>query len=124
MLPNCIVLNGILNNCVSYLYHILNRNFVFQYPYPVMPANCTLHIFYHFARKTEPNLCQYLWKYITRCPSYVAQVGKHHLKMYNKMVDKYKKHIVMPDTPLDMLRIFLLARLYRVHVGLILKGGS
>ena len=88
-----------------------------------MPADCTLHVFCHFAGKTEPDLRQYLWKYITRWPSYVAQVGRHHLKKFNMMVDEHKEHIIVPDTPLDMLGIFLLARLYRVHVGLILKDG-
>ena len=53
----------------------------------------------------------------------MAQVGKHHLKKFNMTVDEYKEHIVMPNTPLDMLGIFLLARLYRVHVRLILKDG-
>ena len=118
-----IVVNVAANTCVNYLYQILYEHIAFQCPYPVTPANRTLHIFCHFARKTEPDIHQYLWKYITHRTAYVAKVGRHHLKINSMLVDKYKEYILKPDTPLDLLGIFLLARIYRIHVGLILKNG-
>ena len=104
-----IVVNVPANTCVNYLCQILYENITFQCPYPVTPANCTLHIFCHFARKMEPDLRQYLWRYITQRAAYVAKVGRHHLKINSMSVEEYKEYILKPDTPLDLLGIFLLA---------------
>ena len=41
----------------------------------------------------------------------------------NITADDYAKRLLLDDTPLDLFGIFLLARLYRIHVGVFMHGG-
>ena len=86
-------------------------------------SNRTLHIFCHYTTKQEKDLQQYTHNYMNKRMDYFEQVGERFLNKIGMTSDDYANRLLLEDTPLDMLGIFILARLYRIHVGVIMHGG-
>ena len=94
----------------------------FQCPYPVPPANRTVHIFCHYAQKDEHQIRMYLHNYMKSRQSYVEKVGAHILEKLDLSADQYAEKIKDDDTPMDLLSVFMFAHLYRIHIAVIIHG--
>ena len=88
-----------------------------------VPADKTLHILTHFITKTEDELRQIITKYMLSRLGWFASVSRLCLQAQNISVEDYIDHMRTPGTALDLLAIYVLARAYRFHVGLILDRG-
>ena len=86
-----------------------------------VPADRTLHILSHFIMKTEDELREIITKYMLSRLDWFQSVSRLFLQADKISVEHYIDYIRTPGTPLDLLSIFVLARLYRFHVGLILN---
>ena len=82
-----------------------------------MRGDNTVHIFTHFIRRTENAICEYLRNYLLSRLDYVSSVGSEYLDQIESSAEAYIDAISTPGTPLDLLGILLLSRLYRVHVA-------
>ena len=88
-----------------------------------VPADRTLHILSHFIMKTEDELREIITKYMLSRLDWFQSVSCLFLQADKISVEYYIDYIHTPGMPLDLLCIFVLARLYRFHVGLILNKG-
>ena len=88
-----------------------------------VPADRTLYILSHFIMKTEDELHEIITKYMLSRLDWFQSVSRLFLQADKISVEHYIDHICTPGTPLDLLCIFVLARLYRFHVRLILNKG-
>ena len=86
------------------------------------PANRSVHIFCHYAKKTEDQIKMYLHNYTKSRPSYLEKVGTHILEKLGIMAEAYTDRIQQNDTPLDLLSMFMFACLYKIHIAVIIHG--
>ena len=82
-----------------------------------------LHILSHFITKTEDELQEMLTRYMLSRLDWFESVSHKFLQAENISVEAYIDNLHTPGTPLDLLAIFVLARLYRFHVGFFLNAG-
>ena len=73
--------------------------------------------------KTEDELREIIPKYMLSRFDWFQSVSHLFLQADKICVKHYIDYIHSPGTPLDLLCIFVLARLYRFHVGLIVNKG-
>ena len=97
--------------------------FIFQCPYPVQPSNRIFHIFCHYTTKQETDMRQYMHKYMVHRMEYCECIGHRFFEAMNITADDYANRLLLDNTPLDLFGIFLLARLYWIHVGVFMHGG-
>ena len=83
-----------------------------------LPANKTLHILTHYITKTEEEIRDILTKYMLSRLQWLQSISSHYLECENVSLEGYIDNISTPGAPFDLLAIFVLARLYRFHVGL------
>ena len=106
------------------LLQVINYFSMLQCPLKeCVPADRTLHILSHFIMKTEDELREIITKYMLSRLNWFQSVSRLCLQADKISVEHYIDYIHTPGTPLDLLGIFVLARLYRFHVGLILNKG-
>ena len=87
------------------------------------PDDRNWHIFTHFIRKTEAELRQYVQSYILSRPEWFTTVSSSYLKLSGISGEDYVDHLDVPGAPLDLLGMYVLARLYRFHFGLAFENG-
>ena len=107
------------------VYAILsNRFFCLQCPLKeCVPGDKMLHILSHFITKTEDELCKIITRYMLSRLDWFESVSCKFLQAENISVEAYIDNLRTPGTPLDLLAIFVLARLYRFHIGFFLNVG-
>ena len=81
-----------------------------------------LHVFTHFATKTEQELRDYLHNYMLCRPDWLEQVSAEVLKARNISVEDYVDSVTTPGIAIDLLAVFLLARQYRIHFGVFMHS--
>ena len=101
-----------------------NRFFCLQCPLKeCIPGDKTLHILSHFITKTEDELREILIRYMLSRLDWFESVSRKFLQAEKVSVEAYIDNLCTPGTPLDLLAVFVLARLYRFHVGFFLNTG-
>ena len=64
-----------------------------------------------------------LTRYMFSQLDWFESVSRKFLKAENISIEAYIDNLRTPGTPLDLLAIFVIARLYRFHVGFFLNAG-
>ena len=101
-----------------------NRFFRLQCPLKeCIPGDKTLHILSHFITKTEDELQEMLTRYMLSRLDWFKSVSHKFLQTENISVEVYIDNLCTPGTPLDLLAIYVLARLYRFHIRFFLNEG-
>ena len=62
-------------------------------------------------------------KYMVCRMEYCERIGHHFFEAMNITADDYANRLLLDNTPLDLFGIFLLARLYWIHVGVFMHRG-
>ena len=83
----------------------------------------TVHILTHFIRRTEPALREYLRNYLLARLEWFSQISLEYLEAVQMSAEEYIDYISSPGSPIDILGLFLIARLYEIHIGVMFKSG-
>ena len=109
--------------CIKFC-HFCTSAFIILYSAPIQYHLATRpFISCHFARKLETDIRQYLHQYTVNRIEYIEKVGAKFLKALGVTADQYSNTLLSNDTPLDLLGVFIVACLYRIHVAVIMSGG-
>ena len=88
-----------------------------------MRGDQTIHIFSHFIRRKEVAIRNYLRASLLSRLDYFHHVSEKYLEKCQISYEDYIDCISTPGVAVDLLGIFLIARLYRFHVGVVFKNG-
>ena len=81
-----------------------------------------MHIVTHFIQKTDDQIREYLRNYILSRLDWFQKVSKHFLDRLSTSIESYIDSISTTAVPFDMLALYVIARMYRFHFGLILNA--
>ena len=87
------------------------------------PTDRNWHIFTHFIWKTESELRQYIQNYILSRPEWFTKVSSSYLKLSGISGEDYVDNLDVPGSSLDLLGMYVLARLYKFHIGIAFENG-
>ena len=83
----------------------------------------TIHILTHFIRRTEGALREYLRNYLLSRLDWFSHVSSDFFQHVQMSAEEYIDYISTPGSPIDILGLFLISRLYEIHIGVMFKSG-
>ena len=83
----------------------------------------TIHVFTHFIRRKEVAIRDYLRKNLMSRLDFFTQVSTQYLTQAETSAEDYIDKISTEGIPLDLLGIFLIARLYQFHIAVVFHKG-
>ena len=83
----------------------------------------TVHILTHFIRRKENALREYLRNFLLGKLDWFGEVSTEFLDHLQMSCEEYIDYISTPGTPMDILGLFLISRLYQFHTAVLFKSG-
>ena len=110
--------------CASVLLHFLKFKIclIFQCNDCIPEGNETLHINGHYVNCKVDQMRKYLTDWMEVYRYFVEHVGGDLIHRKGLTVEDYMYNVVQPGVLLNEIGILLYARMYKIHIAIILEG--